>query len=551
MFASTLPLAALVASGLLYSPSANALDVAQAAKRAAGYTFNLFTGPQLLDQTSAEPPTQLFYTTGGGVPYPQPHEAQRVSETGPLLTQDFHLLELLAHFHRERIPERVVHAKGAGAHGYFETTTDVGKSYSMADVFQRVGEKTPITMRFSTVGGESGSADSARDPRGFSIKLRTKTGILDWVWNNTPVFFIRDPAKFPSFIHTQKRNPQTHLHDHDMFWDYLSSNPESLYQAMRLLSDLGTPYGFRHMNGWSGHTFRLVRADGSWNYVKFSAVTNQGIKNFTNAEAMTMAGVNPDFATQDLFDSIAAGNYPSWTIYIQAMNASMAEKFKYSMFDLTKDWAYSDVPRQELGRIVLTQNPNNYFAEIEQVGFSPSHLVPGIEPSEDPVLQGRLFAYPDAQRYRLGVNYQTMPVNAPISQVANFQRDGRAVYDDNQGSRPNYPASLPGEVLTLQPRPYDDTNHTIWVGGAVRYLSVFNSTVDFDWPRIFWYNLTKQDQDNFVSNVVGHLGAATSTLVKQRQATLFFHVDPSLGQRIAQGVNVSLSNVAPWYNSTS
>jgi catalase len=522
---------------LLAATPGHSQDANEAVKRAADFSFDLFSGPQLQDETSTKSPSELEYTTGGGVPYPQPYEAQRVAENGPLLLQDFHLVESLAHFHRERIPERVVHAKGAGAHGYFETTTDIGKKYSMADVFQRVGEKTPITMRFSTVGGEQGSADVARDPRGFSIKLRTKKGIWDWVWNNTPVFFIRDPAKFPNFIHTQKRNPETHLKDKDMFWDYLSSNPESLYQVMRLFSDLGTPYGFRHMNGWSGHTYRLVKEDGSWNYVKFTAYTDQGIKNHTLAEANILAGTNPDFSTQDLFEAIESKNYPSWTIYIQVMSPSAARTFKYNVLDLTKDWSPEDVPRQEIGRLWLTQNPKNYFAEIEQVAFAPGHMVEGVEPSEDPVLQSRLFAYPDAQRYRLGVNYQTIPVNCPMSPVANFQRDGRAVHDDNQGSRPNYPSTQ--QTLGLPPRAYNDANHTVWVGGAVRYLSTV-SDVDFDWPRIFWGNLTKQDQDNFVGNVVGHLGAAKSDVIKKRQAALFAKVDPDLGQRIAHGVGVTL-----------
>ncbi|KAF7982698.1 hypothetical protein HWV62_26534 [Athelia sp. TMB] len=428
----------------------------------------------------------------------------------------------------------------------------MGKKYSMADVFQRVGEKTPITMRFSTVGGEEGSADVARD----------------WVWNNTPVFFIRDPAKFPNFIHTQKRNPQTHLKDKDV---------------MRLFSDLGTPYGFRHMNGWSGHTYRLdykllkirtVKEDDSWHYVKsaslqkrcfqqaltkilcrFSAYTDQGIKNHTNAEATALAGSNPDFGTQDLFEAIEAGNYPSWTVYVQAITPEAAKTFRCAstftsdaqkmdahhspgnVLDLTKDWSEQDVPREEIGKLVLTQNPKNYFAEIEQVAFAPGHMVAGVEPSEDPVLQSRLFAYPDAQRYRLGVNYQTIPVNCPFAPVANFQRDGRAVHDDNQGSRPNYPSTQ--EKLNLPKRPYNDANHTIWTGGAVRYLSEVTD-VDFEWPKYFWGNLTNQDQDNFIGNVVGHLGLATSETIKKRQLALFAKVNKSLGQRLAQGMNITM-----------
>jgi len=307
---------------------------------------------------------------------------------------------------------------------------------------------------------------------------------------------------------------------------------------MRLFSDLGTPFGFRHMNAWSGHTFRLVKSSGEWHYVKFSAYTDQGIKNHTNAEATVLAGTNPDFGTQDLFEAIEAKEYPSWTVYIQALSPKDAETFKYNVLDLTKDWSDQDVPRQEIGRFYLTQNPENYFAEIEQVAFAPGHLVEGVEPSEDPVLQSRLFAYPDAQRYRLGVNYQSIPVNCPVSPVANFQRDGRFVHDDNQGRRPNYPSTQ--DVLNLPTRAYNDANHTIWIGGALRYLSTV-SPIDFDWPQIFWKNLSKTDQDNFVGNVVGHLGAATSDTIKKRQASLFAKVDASLGARIAAGINVTLS----------
>ncbi|KAF9516925.1 hypothetical protein BS47DRAFT_1390250 [Hydnum rufescens UP504] len=536
MLVPALSLVALAASvSLSVSPASASTDPP--------FTFDLFTGPQVQDKTSELSAPEVEYTTPGGIPYPVPYDAQRVGTNGPLLLQGSQLIESLAHFHRERIPERVSRSfldqpfdpslltfdcrlftlrhVGAGAHGYFVTTTDIAKKYSMADVFQRVGEKTPITMRFSTVGGESGSSDEARDPRGFSIKLRTKQGIWDWVWNNTPVFFIRDPGKFPHFIHTQKRDPQTHLKNKNLFWDYLSSNPESLHQVMRLFSDLGTPYGFRHMNGWSGHTYRFVRADGSWNYVKLIAKTDQGVKNFTIADATTEAGVNPDFATQDLFDAIAAGNYPSWSVYLQVLSPKAAETFKYNVLDLTKDWPVDLVPYQEIGKLVLTQNPKNYFAEIEQVAFSPSHMAQGCEPSEDPVLQSH------AHRYRLGVNYQSMPGEcAHLTQlVPNFQRDGRGVFDDNQGNRPNYESTL--SPIKLTPAPYDDTNHTIWI--------------DFDWPRIFWKSLSKTDQDNLIGNVVGHLGQATSKKVKERQVALFYNVEPSLGERIAAGINVTAS----------
>jgi len=321
-----------------------------------------------------------------------------------------------------------------------------------------------------------------------------------------------------------------------MFWDYLSSNPESLFQVLRLFSDLGTPYGLRFMNGYSGHSYRAVRGDGSWTYAKFRAISDQGIRNHTAAEAESLAGSNPDFGTQDLYNAIASGNHPSWTIYIQTMTPSQAETFKYNVLDLTKDWDPKDVPMQEIGKIVLTQNPTNYFAEIEQAAFSPSHSVEGFEPSADPVLQARLFSYPDTHRYRLGVNYQQLPVNCPLNPVASFQRDGFMAFT-NQGSRPNYPSTQ--DQLNYQPPAYDPSNHTIWIGGAVRSLSKINETVDFDWPRSFWSNLSQQDKDNMVSNIAGHLGAVNSDQIKKRQLDVFAKVAADFASAIAKGMNYS------------
>ncbi|GBE83330.1 Catalase [Sparassis crispa] len=515
------------------------------------YAIN--TGLDVQLATSEESAPDVVYTTDNGAPYTNPYDAQRIGSNGPLLLQDFHLTEIFGSFDRERIPERVVHAKGAGAHGYFEATNaEWATQYTMLDMLSENGLRTPITMRLSTVSGETGSSDELRDPRGFSIKLRTRKGILDWVFNNTPVFFIRDPVKFPHFIHTQKRNPQTNLKDKDLFWDYLSSNPESLYQVMRLFSDLGTPYGFRHMNGWSGHTYRFMKADGSWVYAKIICETNQGIKNFTNAEATTMQAENPDFATQDLFDAIEAGNYPGWTVYAQVMTPEQAENYTYNVLDLTKDWD-TDVPMVEIGRFYLTQNPTNYHAEIEQIAFSPSHLVDGWSPSADPVLQARMFAYSDTHRYRLGVNHMQIPVNAPITPVANFERDGAMIVNGNQGSRPNYMSTL--SPIMLYNRTWTLDSHEQWIGGAVQSLSAMTE-IDFSWPRKFWASLSDQDQQNFISNVIGHLGLAPTLSVRERQVALFAHVDYTLGAAIAAGVNVSSwQNLSfpygpTWYNET-
>ncbi|KAF9027411.1 catalase-domain-containing protein [Hymenopellis radicata] len=512
------------------------------------FTVDFQDGVNIQDDTSKQPSSALYYTSDGGTPVAHPYEYQRIGSDGPLLLQDVHLTELFGAFDRERIPERVVHAKGAGAHGYFEVTNaDFVKQYTMMDVFSENGLRTPITMRFSTVGGESGSADEARDPRGFAMKFRTRKGIWDLVMNNTPVFFIRDATKFPHFIHTQKRNPQTHLKDRDMFWDYLSSNPESLYQVMRLFSDLGTPYGFTHMNGWTGHTYRWIKEDGSWVYVKLYAESMQGIRNFTNAEATVIQGQNPDFATQNLYESIENGTYPGWTLYAQVMTPSEAETFKYNVLDLTKDWSPEDVPRTEIGKFYLTQNPRNYFAEIEQAAFSPARMVEGWGPSADPVLQARLFSYSDTHRYRLGVNFMQIPVNCPFAPVANFERDGAMNVLGNQGSRPNYLSSF--DPIKLAKRPYVDETHQQWTGGAVSSLSTVTE-IDFSWPRIFWASLSETDQTNFIGNVVGHLGQAKSEYVKRRQVALFAHVDAQLGQAIADGLGVPVDSISfPGYDT--
>jgi len=410
------------------------------------------------------------YTTSSGAPVQEPYAAERVSFNGPLALQDFHHLDLLAHFDRERIPERVVHAKGAGAHGTFTATKDVS-DISSAALFNTVGKETPITIRFSTVGGESGSADTARDPRGFAIKFRTEEGNWDLVANNTPVFFIRDPAKFPHFIHTQKRDPQTHLKDPDMFWDYLSQNPESIHQVLILFSDRGTPDGYHRMHGYSGHTFKWVNKNGDFVYTQVHIRADKGFKTLASSKAGELAGSNPDYGLQELFEDIQKGDFPTWTVSVQTMTPEQAEKFRYNVLDLTKIWPHKDFPLREVGKIVLNQNAENYFDEIEQAAFSPSHLVPGIEPSADPVLQSRLFSYPDTHRHRLGTNYQQIPVNKPLAPVANFQRAG-GMNVVSQGARPNYQSSI--QPLTYQAKGYTTRDHEAFLGAATAELSEIN-----------------------------------------------------------------------------
>jgi len=355
-------------------------------------------------------PDQL--TTAHGAPVSDKLNSITVGPRGPILLQDHVLLEELAHFDRERIPERVVHAKGAGAFGYFEVTHDISQ-YCKAGIFSKVGKQTPVGVRFSTVGGESGSADTARDPRGFAVKFYTEEGNWDLVGNNTPIFFIRDPILFPSFIHTQKRNPQTHLKDPDAFWDFISLMPMTTHQVSFLFSDRGTPNGYRFMNGYGSHTFKLVNSEGEAVYCKFHYKSDQGIKCFDRHQADEKAKTDPDHAIRDLHNAIAEGNFPTWSLHIQVMTFQQAEDWAFNPFDLTKVWPHGEFPLLPVGRIVLNRNPGNYFAEVEQIAFSPAHLVPGIEPSPDKMLQGRLFSYNDTHRHRLGANFDQIPVNCP------------------------------------------------------------------------------------------------------------------------------------------
>ncbi|EEH04495.1 catalase isozyme P [Histoplasma capsulatum G186AR] len=468
------------------------------------------------------------YTDSNGCPVMDPESSQRVGENGPLLLQDFHLIDLLAHFDRERIPERVVHAKGAGAYGEFEVLDDIS-DITTINMLRGVGKKTKLVTRFSTVGGEKGSADSARDPRGFSTKFYTEEGNWDWVFNNTPVFFLRDPSKFPLFIHTQKRNPQTNLKDATMFWDYLSTHQEAIHQVMHLFSDRGTPYSYRHMNGYSGHTFKWLTPDGGFNYVQIHLKTDQGSKTLTNEEATKLAAENPDWHTEDLFRAIERGEYPSWTCYVQVLSPQQAEKFRWNIFDLTKVWPHSEVPLRRFGRLVLNKNPQNYFAEMEQAAFSPSHLVPGVEPSADPVLQSRLFSYPDTHRHRLGVNYQQIPVNCPLRAFNPYQRDGAMAVNGNYGANPNYPSTF--RRMNYMPVKASQ-EHEKWTGAVLaKQLPVTDE--DFVQANGLWQVLGRQpgQQANFVKNVAGHLCNAEQK-VRKAAYGMFNRVNKDLGSSI-------------------
>ncbi|RUP46372.1 catalase [Jimgerdemannia flammicorona] len=472
-------------------------------------------------------------TTSNGNPVDNNQTSITAGENGPVLISDFHLIDKLAHFDRERIPERVVHAKGAGAHGYFEVTHDFSK-FTKAKFLNSLGKRTPVFLRFSTVGGEKGSADTARDPRGFAIKFYTEEGNWDMVGNNTPVFFIRDPSKFPDFIHTQKRNPQTNLGDPDMFWDFLSLVPESIHQVTILFSDRGTPDGYRHMNGYSSHTLKLVDHAGRFRYVKWHFKTDQGNKTLTSQQAGKLAGEDPDYATRDLFNAIARGDHPSWTVYLQVMEAEDALKYRFNPFDVTKVWPHKDYPLQQIGKLVLNRNPENYFAETEQVAFSPSHLVPGIDASVDRMLQGRLFSYPDTHRHRLGPNYSQIPINAPISRVSNHHRDGFMAVNGNGGSVPNY-----------EPNSHDNSPRQINVVGTTfaneevsgrtdRHGYVLTDD-DFFQAGQLYRLMTAEQRDHLIENIAGHLKNA-KLHIRQRQIANFSRADKEYGRRVEEGI---------------
>ena len=496
-------------------------------------------GPEYYQDRNT-PSQKTIYTTGNGVPVPHAYESQRAGENGPLLLQDHHLIDLLAHFDRERIPERVVHAKGGGAHGTYKTT-DTLEDLCLADIF-KPGKECPVTVRFSTVGGESGSHDLARDPRGFSVKFRTEEGNWDMVANNTPVFFLRDAAKFPHFIHTQKRDPSTHLthaDDSTMFWDYLSQNPESVHQVMILMGDRGIPDGWRKMHGYSGHTFKLINKDRDWVYAQMHMKSKIGASFITQGDA---ANYSPDYSQMDLYHAIEGGDFPGWDVCFQTMTPKEAEevweKQRINVFDLTHVWPQKQFPLRKVGEFFLNQNVQNYFAEIEQVAFSPSHLVPGIEASADPVLQSRLFSYPDTHRHRIGTNYQQLPVNASNTsyQMANFQRDGPMAFF-NQGKRPNYISSL--EPIQFRDRVVKrDTNHEAFVGKATNFLSEIRPE-DFNAPRALWEKVWDEDaRQRFITNMTGHMANCREEEILKRQIGIFREVSDDIATRVEKALSI-------------
>jgi catalase len=475
-------------------------------------------------------------TTDAGIPAPSDEFSQSIGPNGPLLLQDHYLIQKMAHFNRERVPERVVHAKGGGAYGVLEVTEDVSQ-FTKAGLFQK-GQRTDLLLRFSTVAGELGSADTARDPRGFALKFYTEQGNYDIVGNNTPIFFIRDPQKFSDFIHSQKRRADNHLHDNNMQWDFWTQSPESAHQVSFLMTDRGTPYNWRHMDGFGSHTFLWYNAAGEKFWVKYHFKTDQGIKNYTNGEAAALASEDPDHHIRDLYTAIGNREFPSWTVQVQVMPFEEAADYRFNPFDLTKVWPHGDYPLITIGKFTLNRNVQNYFAEIEQAAFDPANLVPGIGASPDKMLQGRLFSYPDTHRYRIGANYNQLPVNRPQSPVHSYNRDGAMRYDN-----PGDPVYAPNTVGGPAADPELWKGDSYHVAGEIIRSAYVPHAEDDDYgqPRAFWEKvLSDTDRDNMVGNIAGHASASEVTAeMRTRVVEYWTNIHKDLGDRVAKALGDS------------
>lgn len=473
-----------------------------------------------------------FLTNNAGVPVGDNQNSLTAGPRGPVLV-DPHLMERMAHFNRERVPERVVHAKGAGAYGTLTITHDISK-YTRAKLFAQVGNQCEMFLRFSTVAGESGSADTARDPRGFACKFYTEEGNWDLVGNNTPVFFVRDALKFQDFIHSQKRDPQTGLRSNTMQWDFWSLSPESLHQVTILFSDRGIPATYRHMNGYSSHTYSLWNTKGERYWVKWHLKTLQGIKFLTDAEASKVAGEDLDYHRRDLFTTIEEGNYPQWQVQIQIMPEKDAETYAIHPFDLTKVWPHKDYPPMDVGILELNRNPQNYFAEVEQAAFEPSNMPPGIGASPDKVLQARLLSYPDTHRYRIGINYGLLPVNKPRCPVNTYHRDGHMRFDGNDNGQVNYePNSFNGPIDDAQ---FKEPPLKI-SGDADRYDHRLGND-DYTQAGNLYRLMSSDEKARLIDNLVRAMSPVPKT-IQLRQIAHFYKADPQYGTSVAKGLGLS------------
>ncbi|MFI1525413.1 catalase [Streptomyces griseus] len=473
-------------------------------------------------------------TTESGAPVADNQNSATAGVGGPILLQDQHLLEKLARFNRERIPERVVHARGSGAYGYFEVTDDV-TGFTRADFLSEVGKRTETFLRFSTVADSLGGADAVRDPRGFALKFYTDEGNYDLVGNNTPVFFIKDPIKFPDFIHSQKRDPFTGKQEPDNVWDFWAHAPEATHQVTWLMGDRGIPASYRHMNGYGSHTYQWTNAEGEAFFVKYHFKTNQGVRSLSADQAAELVGKDANSHQTDLLQAIERGVNPSWTLHVQVMPAADAADYRFNPFDLTKVWPHSDYPLQRVGRLVLDRNPDNVFAEVEQAAFSPNNFVPGIGPSPDKMLQGRLFAYADAHRYRLGVNHTHLPVNAPRTAVVdNYGRDG--LHATRNGSRhdKNYePNSYAGPAQTDAALAAPLAIHG-WTG--THEAPAHAKDDDFFQAGELFRLMSEDEKGRLVANIAGGLSQVTRDDVIEKNLAHFHAADADYGKRVEKAV---------------
>lgn len=474
-------------------------------------------------------------TTTAGNPVADNRNALTAGPRGPLLMQDYQLLEKLAHQNRERIPERVVHAKGWGAHGVLTVTHDISR-YSKAGVFSAVGKKTELFVRFSTVAGELGAADAERDVRGFAVKFYTEEGNWDLVGNNTPIFFIRDPYKFPDFIHTQKRHPKTNLRSATAAWDFWSLSPESLHQVTILFSDRGLPIGVRHINGYGSHTYSFINARHERFWVKFHFKTMQGHKHWTNAEAAEVVGRTRESTQEDLFAAIDRGDFPKWRFRVQVMPEQDAAKTPYNPFDLTKVWPHGDYPLIDVGIMELNRNPGNYFAEVEQAAFSPSNIVPGIGFSPDKMLQARIFSYADAHRYRLGTHYEALPINAPKCPVNHYHKDGAMRFFPNFPEADAYyePNSFHGPVESPE-----FAEPPLAVSGAADRYDHRVGNDDYSQPRALFALFDAGQKARLCANIAESMQGVPQFII-DRQLGHFEKVHPDY----AAGVRAALAKFA-------
>lgn len=473
-------------------------------------------------------------TTTGGNPIADNQNSLTAGSRGPVLMQDYQLIEKLAHQNRERIPERVVHAKGWGAFGTFTVTRDITR-YTRASIFSEIGKQTQMLARFSTVAGEMGAADAERDVRGFALKFYTEEGNWDLVGNNTPVFFIRDPYKFPDFIHTQKRHPKTHLRSNTAAWDFWSLSPESLHQVTILMSDRGIPVAPMFMNGYGSHTYSFWNNAGERYWVKFHFKTQQGHKHLTNEESETIIGQSRETYQEALFGTIDKGDFPKWTVHVQVMPELDAEKTSYNPFDLTKVWPHAEYPLIEVGVMELNRNADNYYTQIEQAAFSPSNIVPGIGFSPDKMLQARVFSYGDAHRYRLGTHYEALPVNRPISPVNHYHKDGPmrffengtenpdAYYEPNSFEGPKEDPSVAEPPLRIS-GDADRYNHGEGNDDYTQAGNLFRMFDDTQKQRLF-------------NNVAASMGGVAEAIV-QRQLIHFHNADPAYAQGVADVLGI-------------